>query len=123
LVCRRPPRGRAVGSSRRIFDLAPIALGVLNDKLSLDADEIAALSPLTHLAEGTPPLRSFVGANELPELERQLQVYAQAARARGLPCSLTTLPEHHHFSILDELSDPGGALTRALMELIMTSAK
>jgi arylformamidase len=100
-----------------IFDLAPIGLGVRNDKLSLD------ISPLTRRAEGTPPLRLFVGANALPELKRQSQVYAQAARARGLPCSLTTLPEHHHFSILDELSDPGGALTRALMDLIMTSAK
>src|SRR3984893_7876888 len=105
-----------------IFDLEPIALCVLNDKLSLDADEIAALSPLKRLADRAPPLRLWVGAAELPELKRQSEVYARAARARGLPCSLTVLRGHHHFSILDELSDPNGALTRALVELITISA-
>jgi arylformamidase len=106
-----------------IFDLEPIALGVLNDKLSLDADEIATLSPLKRLAGCTPPLHLFVGNAELPELKRQSEVYALAAGARGLPCSLTVLPGHHHFSILNELSDPNGALTGALLDLITTSAK
>jgi len=101
-----------------IFDLEPIALGALNDKLSLDADEIVELSPLKCLAVGTPPLRLFVGGAELPELRRQSEAYAQAAGERGLPVSLTVLPGHHHFSILDELSDPNGALTRALGDLI-----
>jgi arylformamidase len=105
-----------------IFDLAPIALGVLNDKLSLDADEIAKLSPLKCLAMRMPPLHLFVGGAELPELKRQSQTYAQAASERGLPVSLTVLPGHHHFSILDELSAANGALTRALQDLIASTA-
>ena len=48
-----------------------------------------------------------------PELE--------AARARGLPVSLDVLPGHHHFSILDEIAKPDGALTRALRGLILAS--
>ena len=104
-----------------IFDLEPIALGVLNHKLSLDADEIVNLSPLRRLAIPTPPLRLFVGDAELPELKRQSQTYAQAAGERGLPVSFSVLPGHHHFSILDEFSDPSGALTRALRDLIMTA--
>jgi arylformamidase len=106
-----------------IFDLEPIALGVLNEKLSLDAHEIAALSPLRRLAAGTPPLRLFVGGAELPELKRQSQAYAQAASARGLPCRLAVLPGHHHFSILDELSWLNGALTLALVELVGATVK
>ena len=105
-----------------IFDLEPIALSALNDKLSLDADEIVELSPLKCLAIGTPPLRLFVGGAELPELRRQSEAYAQAAGERGLPVSLTVLPDHHHFSILDELSHPNGALTHALRDLIMSAA-
>jgi hypothetical protein len=31
-----------------------------------------------------------------------------------------TLPGHHHFSILDELARPDGALTDALVDLIKT---
>ena len=104
-----------------IFDLEPIALGVLNEKLSLDADEILNLSPLKHFANRTPPLHLFVGGAELPELKRQSEAYARAAGERGLPVSLTVLRGHHHFSILDELSDPNGALTRALLDLIRSA--
>jgi arylformamidase len=103
-----------------IFDLEPIALGVLNEKLQLTADEIASLSPLKNLPEHSPPIRLFVGAAELPELKRQSEDYTKVARGRGLPVTLMTLPGHHHFSILDELARPDGALTDALVDLIKT---
>lgn len=101
-----------------IFDLEPIALNYLNEKLGLDAAEIASLSPLRVLATRMPPLRLFVGGNELPELRRQSADYTEAARGRGLPVALTVLPGLHHFSVLEELSRPDGAITRALVELI-----
>jgi arylformamidase len=100
-----------------VFDLEPIALNYLNEKLQLDAAEITSLSPLNVLAERMPPLRMFVGGRELPELKRQSAAYAEAARGGGLPVELTVLPGHHHFSILDELSRPEGAITRALVEM------
>jgi arylformamidase len=62
-------------------------------------------------------LRLFVGSDELPELKRQSTIYADAACGRGLPVALTVLPRQHHYSILDELSRPEGAITRALVEL------
>jgi arylformamidase len=104
-----------------IFELEPIALGALNDKLQLSADEIARLSPIRNLPSHLPPLKLFVGGNELPELKRQSEEYVAAGRARGLPVSLTTLPGHHHFSILDELARPDGALTLALVELVKSA--
>jgi arylformamidase len=64
------------------------------------------------------PLRMFVGGEELPELKRQSIAYSDAARERGLPVALTVLPGHHHFSILDELRAPDGAITQVLCELI-----
>jgi arylformamidase len=100
-----------------IFELEPIALSYLDEKLALDAGEIASLSPLHVLASPMAPLRLFVGGGELLELRRQSADYANAARERGLPVTLTELPRHHHFSILDELSRPEGAITRALMEI------
>jgi arylformamidase len=105
-----------------IFDLEPIALGVLNDKLQLSAVEVASLSPLRNLPDRSPPLMLFVGGNELPELKRQSEEYAAAARVRGLPVSLDILPGLHHFSILDEIARPDGALTKSLMELVKTAA-
>src|SRR6266851_1101231 len=104
-----------------IFDLEPIALNYLNEKLSLDQTEIATLSPLRTLPERGPPLHLAVGGAELPELKRQSQEFADAARARGLPVRLTVLPGLHHFSILDEIARPDGALTRELADLVATT--
>jgi arylformamidase len=103
-----------------IFDLEPIALGILNEKLRLSPDEVARLSPLKNLPEGSPPIGLFVGAAELPELKRQSEDYAKVARRRGLPVTLMILSGHHHFSILNELARPDGALTDAVVDLIKT---
>jgi arylformamidase len=105
-----------------IFDLAPIALNYLNEKLALDPSETANLSPLRVLSGHMPPLRMFVGEKELPELKRQSATYADAAHQRALPVELEVLPGHHHFSILDEIRRPDGAITHALRELIETTA-
>ena len=104
-----------------IFDLEPIALTYLDEKLGLDPTEIATLSPLRVLPDRLPPLHVIVGGDELPEMKRQSATYVEAARARGLPVTLTVLPGHHHFSILGELARPDGAITRALVELIATA--
>jgi arylformamidase len=104
-----------------IYDLEPIALGALNDALQLSAAEIAALSPMRNIPDRSPPLMLFVGGDELPELKRQSQDYAAACRAKGLPVSLDTLPGLNHFSVLDQLAKPDGALARALVDLVKTA--
>jgi arylformamidase len=101
-----------------VYDLEPIAHTDINDLLSLRPGEIEALSPLRTLTDRSPPLRVMVGGGELPELRRQAATFVAAAQARGLPVTLTELPGHHHFSILDELARPDGALTNALVELV-----
>ena len=87
-------------------------------ELQLSADEVATLSPLNNLPARSPPLELFAGGAELPELKRQSQAYAAAAQGRGLPVNLTMLPGHHHFSILDELQSPDGALTKAIAQMV-----
>ena len=101
-----------------IFDLEPIALGVLNDKLSLSREEIEKLSPLRNIPARAVPTKLVVGGAELPELRRQSEEYFQALHARGLRATLTQLPGQNHFSIMEELARPDGGLTRALLELI-----
>ena len=83
-----------------------------------DAAEVAALSPLRTLRQAMAPLHLSVGGAELPELQRQSTDYAAAAQAPGLPVRLSVLPGHHHFSIMDEIARPDGALVRDLRELI-----
>jgi arylformamidase len=100
-----------------IFDLEPIALGVLNDKLALSREEIEKLSPLRKLPSRAVPLKILVGCAELPELRRQSEEYFQALRARGLPASLELLPGQNHFSIIEELARTDGAVVRGLLDL------
>ena len=101
-----------------IFDLEPIALNYLNEKLALDAAEVAAMSPLRTLAKPSGPMHVSAGGAELPELQRQSREYAAATQARGFPVRLSVLPGHHHFSIMEELCRPDGALVGQLRQLI-----
>jgi arylformamidase len=100
-----------------IYDLEPIRLCYLNDKLGLDEGEAARQSPIRHLPTRAAPLVISVGLAELPELIRQSEDYWAAWHGRGLPGRYLPLPEHEHFSILEELARPSGRLFAALTSL------
>jgi acetyl esterase/lipase len=97
-----------------IYDLEPIRLNYLNEKLGLDPAEAQRNSPVLHLPSRAAPLVVTVGLGELPELIRQSQEYATAWQTRGLPGRYLPLAGHDHFSILDELARPDGKLVAAL---------
>lgn len=100
-----------------IFDLEPIRLNYLNEKLGLDAAEAQRNSPMLHLPSRAAPLVVTVGLGELPELIRQSEEFAAAWQKRGLPGQYLPLAGHDHFSILDELARPDGQLVAALRTL------
>ena len=109
--------GRRRRRDQRLYDLEPIRLNYLNDKLGLDAAEADRNSPPRHLPSSAAPLVVTVGLGELPELVRQSQEFADAWRRRGLRGSYLPVARHDHFSILEELAQPDGAILRALKEL------
>jgi acetyl esterase/lipase len=101
-----------------IYDLEPIRLNYLNEKLRLDEAEARRNSPLLHLPKSSPPLIVAYGGNELPELQRQSEEFAAARAKAGLPGRAAKLPGHDHFSIIEELASPDGAVTKLARELI-----
>jgi len=101
-----------------IYDLEPIRLCYLNDKLRLDAAEAERNSPLRHLPSSSRPLDVAWGGDELPELVRQSRDFAAARARAGRPGRGVALPGHDHFTILEELARPDGALTRLVLELV-----
>lgn len=103
-----------------IYDLEPIRLNYLNDKLGLDRDEAARQSPILHLPARAAPLVVAVGLGELPELIRQSEAYWGAWQGKGLPGHYLPLPGHDHFSVLEELARPSGRLFVALTDLART---
>lgn len=101
-----------------LFDLEPIRLCFLNDKVGLDAAEALRNSPIHHIPPAAPPLVIAVGAKELPELRRQSVDYHAALRANGLAAELLELEGEDHFSILEQLAAPDGHLTQAALQLM-----
>src|SRR5687768_910049 len=100
-----------------IFDLEPIRLNYLNDKLRLDPAETDRNSPIRHLPSTAGPLVVTVGLGELPELIRQSEEYAAAWTKKGLRGRYLPVPKHDHFSILEELAQPQGAILAALKDV------
>jgi len=103
-----------------LYDLEPIRLNYLNVKLGLDAAEARRNSPILHLPPMAGPLVVAYGTAELPELCRQSIDYAQAWAERGLPGHLLPIDSADHFTILESLADPHGALTQALAKMAAT---
>jgi arylformamidase len=96
-----------------IYDLEPMRLSYINDKLRLDEAEEQRNSPLKNGIGFEKPLVVAYGKGELPELQRQSEEYARHAKAKVLGLS-----GHDHFTILEELASPEGALTRELLALL-----
>jgi pimeloyl-ACP methyl ester carboxylesterase len=103
---------RAGLSISGVFDLEPIRHSYINDKLRLDEREARALSPAWRPAPHKPLVLCH-GLAELPELQRQSIEQAQ----RHASIRLLPLAGHDHFSILEELASPGGAIVEAIRAL------
>ncbi|WP_186036830.1 alpha/beta hydrolase [Burkholderia gladioli] len=97
-----------------LVELEPIRLGRLNERLQLSEAEVDSYSPLRRIGAGAP-LTVAVGAAELPELVRHSREYAEACRAAGQPVAYLPVAGATHFSVLDDLAEPGGAQMTALM--------
>ena len=100
-----------------IYDLEPIRLNYLNEKLGLDAQEAQRNSPLLHFPPMAGELVVAYGTGELPELCRQSIDYAQAWAERGLAGHLLPIDGANHFTILEALARPEGALIQALLAM------
>jgi acetyl esterase/lipase len=101
-----------------LYDLEPIRLNYLNDKLGLDEAEAERNSPLLHLPPMAGELVVAYGTRELSELCRQSIDYAQAWTEQDLPGHLIPVDGADHFTILETLAGADGVLARALIGLV-----
>lgn len=96
-----------------IYDLEPIRLSYINDKLKLDPLEAKRNSPMLMPAFAKPFCIAW-GAEELPELCRQSERYAKWLKH----ADRLELAGHNHFTILEELAAPDGALMMEVLKLL-----
>jgi acetyl esterase/lipase len=111
------PSVRAGLAIAGIFELGPIRDTYLNERLKLTEEEIATLSPL-RLSSVRKPLAISYGTAELPALVRESRDYHAHRAQSHLPGPLIPIPNANHFTIMDEIRSPNGALTRAVMRLM-----
>lgn len=101
-----------------VFDMLPMRLSSMNADFRLDEAEEKRTSPMLHIPASGPPQIVAVGGGELPEFLRQSRDYAAAWTARSLKARLLEVGAHNHFSVLDDLADPKGALALAARDLV-----
>jgi arylformamidase len=97
-----------------IYDLEPIRLCYLNDKLHLNLADVAAYSPQSQVSTGARTLIT-VGDIELPELRRQMADYASCLRAAGERVEEIAGPGYNHFSITEVLATSDGTALEAIV--------
>jgi arylformamidase len=116
-LCLGHPLVRAGLAISGIFELGPIRDTNLNDKLRLTDDEIAMLSPL-RLPMADKPLAIAYGTAELPPLVADSRNLHARRSAAHLPGTLIPVAGGNHFTIVNELRDERGILTRHLPTLL-----
>ena len=110
------PRVTAGLAISGVFDLLPIRDTYLNDKLRLSDAEVELLSPLRQPPPPKPLVLAY-GTEELSALVADSRALHRRREDAGVPGRLLPLPGHDHFSILEELRSPTGALTLAARTL------
>lgn len=94
-----------------LADLGPIAGTAMNDKLHLDAAEVAQESPVSHRLKPDVAAHVWVGAQERPAFLWQARLLSET-----WDCAWTAAPARHHFDVIDDLADPDSALMQAIVQ-------
>ncbi|MCM8735435.1 alpha/beta hydrolase [Azospirillum sp. A1-3] len=101
-----------------LYDLEPIRLCYLNQKVGLDQQSAREYSPILRIPAVAPPLLIAVGGDESSEFHRQQALYVQAWREAGLFVQEIDQPDGHHFDMCDRLGDRREPLYQAVVGMI-----
>ena len=98
-----------------LFDLEPMRLCYVNDKLGLDEAQARHNSPIHVSPKHAAPLIVAVGGDETDEFRRQSEAYAARLRSLGHPVQTMTPAGDNHYTIVDGLGRADHELTRAML--------
>jgi arylformamidase len=111
---RRVTAGLAISG---VYELGPIRDTYLDEKLALTDGEIETLSPL-RLPMIAKPMAITYGSAELPALVMDSRRLHAKRAAEHLAGPLIPVAGADHFTIIHELRDPDGVLTRQALLLV-----
>lgn len=93
-----------------LSDLAPLTRTKMNEKLRLDAAEVASESPAFLPLRPGCSAHVWVGGQERPSFLWQARLLSEEWN-----CPWTVAPGRHHFDVIDALSESESPLTNALV--------
>ncbi|RCK45630.1 esterase [Thalassospira profundimaris] len=106
-----------------LHDLRPLRHTEMNQVLNIDAPEAQSESPalLAPARPGNKPARvtCWVGADERPEFVRQSDLLANIWTGLGANTQCVHAPDRHHFTVIDDLTDPESDMTCCLLSGII----
>lgn len=90
-----------------VFDLRPLVLTYVNDKVRMTADSAMRASPLLLMdaAPGNfPPTQIVWGRNETSEFKRQSREFADAITRKGGMVRMLEMPNRNHFDLVFDVA-------------------
>ena len=101
-----------------IYDLEPIRLCYLNNKVGMDADVAHRNSPIHQNFPLSLPLMVIAGDIESDEYGRQAKAMQAVWQGLGYPFEHIKLPGYNHFTMAHQLRETDSDMTRALLRQI-----
>lgn len=98
-----------------VHDLRPLLGTGMNETLRLDPAEARAESPALLAPRPGARLVAVAGGDELPEFRRQNLLLPTVWHGLGAETRAFEIAGRHHFSVIENLTDEGSDLTRALV--------
>ena len=98
-----------------IYDLEPVRLSYVNEKVRMDAEEATANSPVLHGLRNRCPVVFAYGDNETDEFKRQTDDYRNALREEGIPIAFGEIANRNHFDVIMDLADEESWLSRQVL--------
>lgn len=106
-----------------IYDLEPVQLSYVNDKVGMDVAEAIANSPIRHdLRNGCPVIFAY-GDNETAEFKRQTDEYRDKLAGEGWDIEFAEVPDRNHFDVILDLADADSRLARAVLRQMSLGAQ
>jgi acetyl esterase/lipase len=97
-----------------VHDLRPLLRTAMKAPLRLDEDEARRESPVLLEPVAGVNLVAWVGGAERAEFRRQNALLANIWTGLGAATCAYEAPDKHHFSVVEELAEPGSGLTEAV---------
>ncbi len=99
-----------------IYDLEPVRLSHVNEKVGMDSGEAELTSPIRHSLANRCPVIFAYGENETAEFKRQTDEYGNVLRKASIPMALREIGDRNHFDVILDLADASTWLSQQVLK-------